>query len=233
MGDTISIHGTGFSTTLDDNFVKFGEAECTVTTATETMLECTLGTGIAGNKTLYLHVLTAGVAEIGSDIMLALELTLTSVTFNTGSIEGGLVVEIAGSGFATPEAPPQGQSPGYTYSQIKMADTGCSSWENAVSIGGADCSIINSTSDQLTCTTPAGGAAAVDVMVTVSCSDIGSTGDEPVSETIPSGFTYSIANTPTVTAISPTQGPGRGGTTITITGTGFSDTLTGNIVKVS
>ena len=197
------------------------------------MLECTLGTGIAGTKTLYLHVLTAGVVDMTTVFTLNLDLTVTSIALDTGSTEGGLVVMIAGSGFATLEGPPQGLSLGYSYSQFKMLDSaGCSSWANAVSIGGADCPIMNSTSSQLTCTTPMGGAAAVDVVVTVSCADPGSTA-VPVTETIASGFTYSTANTPTVTAITPTQGPGRGGTTITITGTGFSDTVADNIVKVS
>ena len=70
-------------------------------------------------------------------------------------------------------------------------------------------------------------AGPADVTVTVSCTDPGSTA-VPVSQTLasevtssgsgepttsaagfPSGFTYSAASTPTVTAIAPTQGTGR------------------------
>ena len=253
VGDTITIEGSGFSATPDDNFVMFGEVECTVTIAAQTMMECTLGSGIAGTKTMYLHVLSVGLAKMSSTITLNLELTVTSVSPNMGSTEGGLMVDIVGSGFATPEGPPQGVSPGYSYSRFKMATTGCSSWKNTVTIGVhvADCPVASSAGDQLTCTTPRGMAGPADVTVTVSCTDPGSTA-VPVSLTLtsevtssgsgepttsaagfPSGFTYSDASTPTVTAIAPTQGTGRGGDTITITGTGFSDTLTGNIVKVS
>ena len=61
----------------------------------------------------------------------------------------------------------------------------------------------------LTATSPAHGAGAVDVSVTTS-------GGE---DTLPNAYTYVAA--PTLTAANPSSGPAAGGTTLTLTGTGF------------
>ena len=63
---------------------------------------------------------------------------------------------------------------------------------------------------QITATTPAGSAGAVTVTVTVS----GQTGS------LATGFTYVVA--PTVSSVSPNNGPVAGGTALTITGTNFA-----------
>ncbi len=68
--------------------------------------------------------------------------------------------------------------------------------------------VVSSTS--ITATTPAGAAGAVTVTVTVS----GQSGS------LASGFTY--VGPPTVTGVSPNNGPAAGGTGVTITGTNFA-----------
>ena len=70
---------------------------------------------------------------------------------------------------------------------------------------------INS-STQITATSPAGSAGTVDVTVTTP----GGTSATSAADQ----FTYVAA--PTVTSISPTSGPGSGGTVVTVTGTNFS-----------
>ena len=67
--------------------------------------------------------------------------------------------------------------------------------------------VVSSTT--ITATTPAGSAGAVTVTVTVS----GQSGS------LASGFTYVVA--PTVSSVSPNNGPTAGGTAVTITGTNF------------
>ena len=47
-GDTLTIEGTGFSTTASENMVKIGSAYCDVTDASATELTCTLGSGTLG-----------------------------------------------------------------------------------------------------------------------------------------------------------------------------------------
>ena len=80
-----------------------------------------------------------------------------------------------------------------------------------VTFGGAAATsvvVVNGTS--ITAKTPAGSAGAVTVTVTVS----GQSGS------LASGFTYVVA--PTVTSVSPNNGPTAGGTPVTITGANFA-----------
>ncbi|MGE3610425.1 MAG: IPT/TIG domain-containing protein [Bacteriovoracaceae bacterium] len=88
-----------------------------------------------------------------------------------------------------------------------------------VSVGGSSCtsvSVVSSTS--ITCTLPAHAAGAVSVVVTNSDSQSG---------TLAAAYTYQAA--PTVSSVSPSVGQLAGGTSITITGTGF---LTGASVSI-
>ena len=86
----------------------------------------------------------------------------------------------------------------------------------SVTFGGAACTAVNRTSaTSLTCTTPARPAGAVIVVVTNADTQQGSKAN---------AFTYVAA--PTVTGVSPATGPMAGGTTITLSGTGFSGSPT-------
>ncbi|MGC7402303.1 IPT/TIG domain-containing protein [Pandoraea pneumonica] len=81
-----------------------------------------------------------------------------------------------------------------------------------VTFGGvAATGVTVSSATSLTATTPAGTAGAVDVVVTTPG------GSRPLAN----GFTYYAV--PAVSAISPTTGPTAGGTSVVITGTGFSN----------
>ncbi len=72
---------------------------------------------------------------------------------------------------------------------------------------------VNSAGTSLTVVDPKGTAGAVDVTVVTP----GGTSAKSSADT----FTYSSCAIPTVTGISPTSGPGAGGTVVTVTGTGF------------
>src|SRR5581483_4364617 len=81
-----------------------------------------------------------------------------------------------------------------------------------VEFGGVDATSYTVDSDtQITATTPAASAGTVDVTVT--------SGNGTSSATAADHFTYDAA--PSVTAVSPGEGPDGGGTTVTVTGTGF------------
>ena len=69
--------------------------------------------------------------------------------------------------------------------------------------------VVNSTT--ITATTPAGSAGAVTVTVTNPGAQSGS---------LANGYTYVVV--PTVTSVSPNNGPTAGGTAVTITGTNFA-----------
>jgi hypothetical protein len=84
-----------------------------------------------------------------------------------------------------------------------------------VTIGGSDCSgaSVFNAGKTVSCVTSAGTAGAANVVLTNPDSTV---------ITLTRGFTYGTTTTPTVTAISPNSGPTGGGTSITITGTGFA-----------
>ncbi|KAK3879633.1 hypothetical protein Pcinc_015818 [Petrolisthes cinctipes] len=127
--------------------------------------------------------------------------TLTSVSPSTGGF-GGTSVTLSGEGFD-----PTGNS--------------------SVTFCGVPCSpITSSSSSQIQCTAPPtspGGSNSQVCDVTVTNPD----GSEA---TLSSGFTYDAALTPAVTSVTPTRGGTAGGTSITITGTGFADS--GNTVTI-
>jgi hypothetical protein len=84
----------------------------------------------------------------------------------------------------------------------------------SVSIGGSPATNVNlSSSTSITASTPAHAAGTVNVVVTNS---------DGQSGTLTNGYTYASPNpAPTVTAILPNSGATGGGTSVTITGTGF------------
>ena len=87
-----------------------------------------------------------------------------------------------------------------------------------VTIGGASCTNVQIVSDTTaTCTVPSGTLGSADVVVSSPTGDV----------TLAGAFSY--ANDPTISSVSPTSGPSTGGTTITISGTGF---VPGTTVKV-
>lgn len=71
--------------------------------------------------------------------------------------------------------------------------------------------LVNATT--ITCVTPAGTVGTADVEV------IGTVGPDPVET---AGFTYLSAPAPTITSLTPDEGPATGGTAVTITGTDFT-----------
>jgi hypothetical protein len=106
-------------------------------------------------------------------------------------------------------APPQGPTAGGTTVTI----TGTNFlYITSVTFGGVSATFTINSGTQITAFSPPGAAGTVDVQV--SCSDGTS------SATSADRFTY-VPAIPTVTGVSPPQGPTAGGTTVTITGTNF------------
>jgi len=107
-------------------------------------------------------------------------------------------------------SPTSGPASGGTF--VTITGTGFSAGAS-VTLGGTaatNVTVVSSTS--ITATTAAHAAGAVTVVVTNTDSQSG---------TLTNGYTYSPA-APTVTSISPTSGTTSGGTSVTITGTGFA-----------
>ena len=91
----------------------------------------------------------------------------------------------------------------------------------SVKFGNAAATITANTGTSITASAPAGSAGTVDVTVTTA----GGTS----ANTAADDFTY--VGQPTVTNVSPSSGPAAGGTSVTITGTGFAGLVGGSAVQ--
>ena len=155
-------------------------------------------TSPAGSAGAVMVTVTSGGqnASLANGFSYVVPPTVTGVSPSSGSTGGGTSVTITGTNFA----------PGatVTFGAGRQGGDGNASATNVV--------VVSST--QITCITPAGNAGAVDVAVTVN----GETG------TLTSGFTYVVI--PTVSSVSPNNGPVAGGTAVTITGTNFASGAT-------
>ncbi|XP_068250285.1 fibrocystin-L-like [Palaemon carinicauda] len=117
-------------------------------------------------------------------------------------------------------------SGGFGGAQITISGQGFDpSGGSEVTVCGNLCSPVSSTSSSIECVAPpyTGGGDSVPCDVVVSNPDLTTTN-------LTSGFTYEPTMTPSITSISPKRGGTAGGTTLTITGTGFS--VSGNEVSI-
>ena len=94
---TLTISGTGFSSTTTDNTVTVGSAACVVQTASATSITCDV-TPVAGSNTVDVNVSGSGYATGATTVDTTM--TLGSVTNGTGSFAGGQEVTIGGSNFS-------------------------------------------------------------------------------------------------------------------------------------
>eukprot|EP00058_Branchiostoma_floridae_P026715 XP_002612206.1 hypothetical protein BRAFLDRAFT_108902 [Branchiostoma floridae] len=109
-GETITIQGTGFSTTTCENEVLIGGYSCDVTSATSNSITCTVNPGSDMPVGTYLpvsvNIKNRGYARMATpggekSRMFALLPKVMSVSPEQGSTEGGAQLTIIGSGFAS------------------------------------------------------------------------------------------------------------------------------------
>ncbi|OSZ68452.1 hypothetical protein CAP40_07665 [Sphingomonas sp. IBVSS2] len=153
------------------------------------------------------------------------QITATSPAGSAGTVDitvtnpGGTSLTSAADRFTyvaaptvTAVSPIAGPTGGNTTVTITGTGFSAANPTGAVKFGAAIATYTVNSDTQITATSPANAANTYDVTVTTP----GGTSAISASDQ----FTYVAA--PTVTSISPTAGPTSGGTTVTITGTGFS-----------
>ena len=236
FNDRITIHGSGFSEVFEENYVMFGDVECDVVSSTVTTIECILGSGFAGFRRLYLHVLYSGIADVTDALGITYSLTVNSVTPPRGSGAGGTVMTIAGSGFYFAQVGSIRPVSLFEREGVHSGDGSAlecpSGWENEVLIGGSSCTIVESTNTTLTVIVPAearGSFLTYDLDVSVVCQD---RLNISLSTTLSDAYTYDPLLTPSVTIIAPSSGSIQGGDEVTVSGTGFSTLPSENQVLV-
>jgi uncharacterized protein (TIGR03382 family) len=140
----------------------------------------------------------------------AVEVVVTNPDGQKGTLANGFTFNPVAAPVVSAINPDNGPSAGGTAVTL----TGANFANGAtVTIGGvAATSVVVSNTSSLTATTGGHAAGVVDVVVR---NPDGQTG------TFPRGFTYNPAPAPTVASVSPSSGPSTGGTSVTLTGTGF------------
>ena len=207
-GTSVTITGTGFfggTGAANVSAVKFGSvAASSYAVSSDTGITATSPAGAAG--TVDVTVTTDGGASptgTADGYTYVAAPTVSSVSPGSGPITGGTSVTIAGTGY--------------------FGGTGASN-VSAVRFGSVAAGGYTVASDSsITATSPAGAAGIVDVTVSTD-------GGASASGT---ADRYRYIPPPTVTALSLTRGPSAGGTTVTITGSGyFGGSAAGNVSAV-
>lgn len=159
-----------------DNTVMIGKAECTQTASSETEITCTLGKGEIGTFDVKVTAESKGLAS-GSQSFEYNSGSVDSVDPSTGSLAGGTLVTVSGNGFDETAA---------------------------VDIDGNACEVVEVSSTEISCRTPASTqTSAVDINVAVNSA--------AQTLTLSAAYTYADGVTPKVTSFSPSTAAASGG----------------------
>ncbi|MGZ6309829.1 MAG: IPT/TIG domain-containing protein, partial [Bdellovibrionota bacterium] len=175
------------------------------------------GTGFIAGASVDLGGSTCTSVVVGSPTSLSctttthtpatVTVTVANTDLQSGSLANAFTFNAAPT--VTSVSPSGGPLAGGT--TITITGTGFYALPSSILVGGSSCTspaLLNSTT--LTCVTPAHGSGLVTVQVNNPDGQIGS---------LANAFSYNPA--PTISSITPSSGLTTGGTTITITGTGF------------
>ncbi|KAM6899772.1 PKHD1 like 1, tandem duplicate 1 [Xenentodon cancila] len=196
LGTLLTITGTGFS--QETASVTVGKSKCVVEDFTATSQVCRLGGAAAGTYPVSLSFPSLGISRpAGGDIVLFTYQLIVSSSFPlSGSVAGGTVLTVTGFGFS----------------------------QNAlVTVGGAECVMVDASDTELRCTTPAGVAGSQAVTVTVG----------NMNQTASSSFTYENNLTPLISSLSPRTASVIGHQILTIQGSNLEAPENNRAVFVS
>ncbi|XP_067676837.1 fibrocystin-L-like isoform X2 [Haliotis asinina] len=99
LSTVLTITGTGFSTTAENNTVMIGGVACVVSAATATQITCSVGNGPTGSYVVKVNVDGKGTANSAEQF--EYESSVTGISPTTGSLAGGTSLTLAGYGFTS------------------------------------------------------------------------------------------------------------------------------------
>ncbi|XP_063605340.1 fibrocystin-L-like [Penaeus indicus] len=181
-GATLTLTGSGLGDSTCQTQVWVGDSSCTVTASSDTSVTCDLDDydSMVSLRPfpLVVNVINRGIAyldvtDFKTTGQVSLVPVVTSFSPVEGSLEGGTVVIIQGTGLEAFD----GQA--------------------TVLMGSYPCVVSDVTPTAITCTTSSAPAGAVSMVVRISAYNI-----DAVSNLASSVFTYSAAATPSVTSVS-------------------------------
>ncbi|XP_075681934.1 fibrocystin-L [Rhinoderma darwinii] len=97
------INGTGFSnsTAIDTTYVNIGNLTCTILALTGNEIQCLVHKSSAGTFPISVYIAELGFAvSYGGNLTFTHQITVSSITPSSGSLTGGTLVTILGSGFS-------------------------------------------------------------------------------------------------------------------------------------
>jgi plastocyanin len=101
-GMSLTITGTGFSTTLTSNTVLIGTSgSCTVLSSTTTSINCRISNAPSGNYSVGVNVTGKGFASTSTNFIANIPLQITSISPNQGGAGGGYTLTVTGTGFSS------------------------------------------------------------------------------------------------------------------------------------
>ncbi|XP_069815730.1 fibrocystin-L-like [Dendropsophus ebraccatus] len=139
--DLLVINGTGFSNQVsnDTSNVKIGDLACTILAITDTEIKCQVPKASAGTFPITVYISGLGYAvSYGGNLTFTYQIIVSSITPTSGSLAGGTLVTIYGSGFSN---------------------------NSTVELGGKKCSVVFANLTAINCITPAGAAGSADVVI--------------------------------------------------------------------
>lgn len=208
-GDQIVITGTKFGSnisavqvqiisSLDDFDTSSMRNMCSVSSAADTSVTCTLPVKPAGRYNLHILIHGFGFASITGDNSISYSLAIHSFSPLSGGKGGGITMTIDGAGF------PDLSSGAHSSAVVVSL---CS--------GQVDCHVTESSYASLMCTLGANSLEPSEQNCTVSVSYNGNT------EVSSDFFQFSSLLTPEIVSLSPSVGGTAGGTVVSLAGTGF------------
>ena len=192
--DVVTITGTGFT---DVSRVSFGQSVAAAyTTTSDGQIVATSPEEGAGVVDITVTNVVGTSSDVPADqFTYDATPTISGISPSAGSDNGGDVVTITGTGFATAGSP------------------GCAAWDCGVSFGQSAAASYTVNSDtQIIASSTEEGDGEVDITVT---NETGTSSEVPADQ-----FTYD--DMPIISGISPPAGGTGGGDVVTITGTGFA-----------
>ena len=210
-GTTITLTGTGLG--AGTGTVTFGDAECTVSSITETDIVCETENNFVGTYTPNVVIGGMGMAAVDNGVNFTYTLNAVSVTPSMGSYAGLSNIVIEGSGF-------------------NPADID-------VTVCGLPCDLttaVHSVS-RLECILPPMDSSSITSSSTMSCDVVVSLESSGESDSIVNGYTYRGDLTARVSDVNRTRGGSAGGSILLVTGQGFSAdaivTIAGSVCVIS
>jgi hypothetical protein len=102
-GYTVTLSGSGFSSTLSDNTVLLGAAPCTMVEATVSSIKCTAGVGSIGSGAVTVVVSGTGISGVSAAPQFEYQLSVASISPSPAvfGFGGGNKITVSGTGFVS------------------------------------------------------------------------------------------------------------------------------------